>query len=163
MSLNFLNNACSEPVRNNSLFGLCDNQNGEKAFSNSDNPSIWIATVKNEEAKDIVFTPIDKCIIKDNELTGHGRCDGLLTTNEHLYFVELKDQLRSWISDAVEQLESTIELFKDNHDINSFKHKKAFACNKKHRLFQEIDNEANLAFFRKHKVRLDVQAEILVI
>jgi len=163
MSLNFLNNACIEQVRNVVYFGLCDNQDGTKAYSNLDKPNTWIAIVKNDNGIDLFFTPVDKCLIKDNEHEGRGRCDGILTSKEHLYFVELKDQAKSWITVAIEQLESTIEFFKEAHDINLFKHKKAFACNKQHKHFQEIDNETNIAFFRKHKVRIDLQAEILVL
>jgi len=163
MSLNFLVNQCQEPARQDLLFGLCDDQDGKKAYSNFDAPNKWIATVKNNSALALVFTPIDKCLIHDHEYRGRGRCDGMLTSTKHLYFVELKDERRGWISDAVEQLESTIEFFKENHDINLFKHKKAFVCNRHHRHFQEIDNDVNLLFFKKHRVRIDVQAEILVV
>jgi hypothetical protein len=164
MKVNFLVNTCKEPARTDSIFGLCDDQNGEKAYSTIDNASKWIATVKNDKNTELVFTPIDNCLIKSYELEGRGRCDGLLTSLNHLYFIELKDTARkSWKTDAVEQLESTIELFKENHDINTFRHKKAFACNKQHKHFQEVDNELNLTFFRKHKVRIDIQAEIIVV
>lgn len=163
MSLNFLVTPCKEPERNDLLFGLCDDQNGRKAYSDTNAPIKWIATVKNESALNLTFTPIDKCIIQDHEYQGRGRCDGMLTSTEHLYFVELKDEAKSWITGAIEQLESTIEFFKENHDINAFRHKKAFACNKQHRHFQETDNEFNRAFFRKHKVRIDIQAEIIVV
>ncbi len=163
MKVNFLNNTCKEPARNDVLFGLCDDQNGQKAYSNLDNPANWIATVKNDKNVELVFTPVDNCLIKNYEYPGRGRCDGILTSTEHLYFVELKDMTKSWITEAVEQLESTIEFFKESHDINEFRHKKAFACNKRHSHFQEIDNEFNLAFFRKHKVRIDIQAELIII
>jgi hypothetical protein len=163
MKVNFLENLCKEPTRNNTLFGLCDDQNGQKSYSNSENPEKWMATVRNDKSINLVFTPVDNCLIKSNELAGRGRCDGLLTSAEHLYFIELKDQAKSWISEAVEQLESTIEIFKENHNISEFRHKKAFACNKQHRHFQEIDNEINLSFFRKHKVRIDIQADIIVV
>ena len=162
MSLNFLANECREAERTDLLFGLCDDQDGRKAYSNTDDQTKWIATVKNDKAIALVFTPIDKCMIHDHEFPGRGRCDGMLTSAEHLYFIELKDVARGWITDAIEQLESTIEFFKENHDINIFRHKKAFACNKR-KHFQEIDNEINLAFFRKHQVRIDVQAEILIV
>jgi hypothetical protein len=163
MKLNFLENTCKEPARNDSLFGLCDDQNGQKAYSNTDNHEKWIARVKNDNCISLVFTPVDNCLIKSNEFAGRGRCDGLLTSVEHLYFIELKDQARNWITQAVEQLESTIGFYKESHDINTFRHKKAFACNKQHGHFQEIDNEINLSFFRKHKVRLDIQVDIIVI
>ncbi len=163
MNLNFLVNTCSEPARDDIEFGLCDDQNGKKAYSNVDTPAKWIAIVKNTNNINLVFTPIDKCLIKDDEFPGRGRCDGLLMSAKHLYFIELKDEAKSWISGAIDQLESTIEFFKENHDINLYPYKKAFACNKKHRHFQEIDNELNNSFFRKHKVRIDIQAEILVV
>lgn len=163
MSLNFLVTKCKEPERNDLLFGLCDDQNGKKAYSDTKDPSKWIATVKNDSALNLTFTPIDKCIIQDHEYPGRGRCDGMITSEEHLYFIELKDEARSWITGAIEQLESTIEFFKENHNINAFRHKKAFACNKQHSRFQEIDNELNLAFFRKHKVRIDIQTQIIIV
>ena len=142
MSLNFFEASCQEPLLNISLFGLCDDQNGTKAYTNINNPDTWIATVKNEQNVELVFTAIDKCVIKDNEYPGRGRCDGMLTTAELLYLVELNDSPKDWLSATIEQLESTIQFFMDNHDLSGYKHKKAFACNKKHRHFQEIDNEA---------------------
>lgn len=163
MSLNFLNNTCKEQERFDICFGLCDNQDGSMAYSDLGNPEIWIATVKNNNGIGLTFTPVDKCLIKDNEHPGRARCDGILTSVQHLYFVELKNQAKNWISDAIEQLDSTVEFFKAAHDINQFKHKKVFACNKQRRHFHEVDNELNLAFFKKHKVRIDVQAEILIV
>jgi hypothetical protein len=163
MTLNFLENTCSEPVRTDAKFGICDDQDGEKAYSTINTPEQWIATVKNDHTIKLVFTPIDNCLIKGHELIGIRRCDGILTSTQHLYFIELKNQSKNWIANAIEQLESTIVLFKENHNIDVFKHKKAFACKKRHRHFQEIDNELNIAFFRKYKVRIDVQAEILVV
>ncbi len=163
MIINFLEPACQEPAIVHDLFGLCDDNNGNKAYSNFDNPQKWIATVKNPNKASLIFTAVDKCVIKDTEQKDRGRCDGLLTSAEHIYFIELKDERSSWIKGAIEQLESTIQFYIDNHNLSVYKHKKAFACNKQHSKFQETDNELNLHFFRKYKVRIDVQAEIIVI
>lgn len=163
MSLEFLNSPCKEQPKTDALFGICDNQDSTKAYTDIEHPEKWIATVKNIHAMEVHFIAVDKCVLTDNEFEGVGRCDGILYTQQHLYFVELKDQASSWITDAIKQLESTIELFRETHNIDDFQHKKAFACNRQHRRFQEIDNETNLIFFRKHKVRLDVQAEVLII
>ncbi|HZY36377.1 MAG TPA: hypothetical protein VFE53_06990 [Mucilaginibacter sp.] len=163
MSLNFFEASCQEPPLNVSFFGLCDDQNGAKAYTNIHERDKWIATVKNEHNLGLVFTAIDKCVIKDNEYPGRGRCDGMLTTDGLLYLVELNNTPKDWLSDTIEQLESTIQFFMDNHDLSVYKHKKAFACNKMHRHFQEIDNELNLRFFRKYRFRIDVQAEIIVV
>lgn len=163
MSINFFEPTCQEPAFNSVLFGLCDDQNGTKAYTNVNDQTKWIAVVKNENGKNLIFTAIDKCVIKDNEQKSRGRCDGMLTSDEHLYFVELKNEAKNWLTGAVEQLESTVQFFIESHDISRFKHKKAFACNKQHKHFQEIDNEFSLTFFRKYKVRIDAQAEIIVI
>jgi hypothetical protein len=165
MCINFFCNKCQELPINNPLFGLCDDQNGTKAYTNIDNPAKWIATVKNDYHVNLVFTAIDKCVIKDNEEAERGRCDGMLTSEgkNHIYFVELKDEAKNWITNAIEQLESTIRFFIENHDITVFKHKKAFACNKQHSRFQVIDNEFNLRFFRKYGVRIDIQTEVIIV
>lgn len=165
MKIDFLSNSFKESDRTDTTFGICDDQNGEKAYSDSTNSTNWIATVNNPHAIAITFTPIDKCLIKDTELPGVGRCDGMLTSNQHLFFIELKDQRTDWISDAVKQLEDTVILFNQNHteeERRQFKHKKAFACNKARRRFQEIDHEQNLRFFRQYGVRLDIQAQIII-
>jgi hypothetical protein len=161
--MNFFDRACQEPPINHTVFGVCDDQKGGKAYTNTDEPGKWVATVKNAEGKTLVFTAVDACVIKGHEEAGRGRCDGLLTSPDHIFFIELKDEAKGWIPGAIEQLESTVQFFIANHDLRGFKHKKAFACNKKHRHFQETDNEFNLHFFRTYGVRIDIQAEIIVI
>ena len=59
MSINFFTAACQEPPLNNSVFGLCDDNNGQKAYTNTADATKWIATVKNENKKQLVFTAID--------------------------------------------------------------------------------------------------------
>jgi hypothetical protein len=161
--MNFFDATCQEPAINQSEFGLCDDQDGTKAYTDITDATKWVATVKNPKQKNLVFTAIDACVIKSNEEVGRGRCDGMLTSDEHLFFVELKEQRSNWISGAIDQLESTIQFFIQNHDISIYRHKKAFACNKKHSGFQEIDNALNKRFFTDYKVRIDVQAEIIIV
>lgn len=163
MSLNFFEASCQEPSTQNELFGICDDQDGSVAYTSIDQADTWVATVKNPNQFELTFTAIDACVIKGTEYSGRKRCDGMLTSDEHLYFIELKDQAKNWITNAIEQLESTIEFFKEGNDVTKFRHKKAFACNRQKAHFQEIDNEFNLRFFRKHKFRIDVQAEIIII
>lgn len=163
MSWIFLNSSCQESARNEQEFGICDNNDGTKAYTDITNPDKWIAKVLNPQEIQVSFIAVDKCILQDSDESGRGRCDGILITDNQLYFVELKNQMKSWKTDAIEQLDSTIDFFKESHDISEFKHKKAYACNKKFKHFQEIDNELNLSFFRKHQIRIDVQAEIIII
>lgn len=161
--MNFFDAACQEPAIKHTRFGICDDQDGAKAYTDITDDTKWVATVINPSQRLLVFTAIDACVIKGNQALGRGRCDGMLTSHEHLYFVELKDQRSGWTPDAIAQLESTIQFFIQHHDISVFRHKKAFACNKRHPAFQEIDNELNKKFFRNYRVRLDVQAEIIVV
>lgn len=163
MSLNFFRSDCQEAPVFEERFGICDDQHGRKAYTDLHSPASWVAEVVNSKQLDVVFTAIDKCVLQDHELPGHGRCDGMLTTGKHLYLVELKEKDSPWQSQAVAQLESTIQLLLSHHDISSFRLKKAFACNKKRPHFITIDNDENLAFFRRTGFRLDMQAEILIL
>jgi hypothetical protein len=163
MSLNFFKVDCQYPPISIDTFGLCDKEDGTKAYPDTANPNEWIAEVKNENNLDITFTAVDKCVIHDHEYPNRGRCDGMLTTENHLYLVELKNQLPPWRSHAIEQLDSTIDFLISNHDISQFKKRKVFACNKKKDKFVVIDNEFNKAFFDRTTFRVDIQAEIVVV
>ena len=144
-------------------FSLCDDQDSTKAYVSTTIPEKWVATVKNDQKKAVTFTAIDKCVIKDDEEQGRGRCDGMLTTDDLLYLVELKDQRADWLVHAKEQLESTINFLKANHDIDNYRYKKAFACNRRRKAFYVIDNEENKKFFKMFGFRLDIQAEIIIL
>lgn len=126
----------------------------------------WIAKVSNDNDLTIAFTAIDNCLIvlkegtKDKEST----CDGMLTFSNSLYLVELKKQgAGGWLSDAKSQLEKTIKLLRSKHNLEEYKYKKAYACNKKHPNFTVIDAAERKAFFERTKgFRIDAQAEIVV-
>jgi hypothetical protein len=163
MSLNFFRADCQYPPISVDTFGLCDNQDGTRAYPDTANPEDWIAEVKNETNLNIVFTAVDKCVLHDHEYPGRGRCDGMLTTENHLYLVELKNQEPPWQSHAIDQLNSTIDFLINNHDISQYKKRKAFASNKKRDKFVVINNEFNKAFYNRTTFRIDIQAEIVII
>ena len=142
-------------------FGLCDDQDRTPAYVDDVDPDKWVATVENPARREVIFTAVDKGVIQDHEAEGRGRCDAMLTLDELLYLAELKDRKDSgWRADAIEQLKSTIEFLRQHHDLTPFRHKKAFACNKKRQSFQQIDHEEKLRFFREYDFRLDLQATI---
>jgi hypothetical protein len=166
MSLDFFRADCQYPPIALNTFGLCDCQDGTKAFPDTDvanRDSKWIAEVINVNNLQIVFTAIDKCVLQDYQFNGRGRCDGMLTTTIHLYLVELKNQEPPWQTNAIDQLDSTIQFLTDNHDISQYKKRKVFACNKKRDKFVVIENEFNKAFYKRTTFRIDIQAEIVVI
>lgn len=166
MKINFFETACKEAAITESEFGICDDQNQAKAYTNTTNRNQWIATVKNKKLIPVSFTAIDNCTViykkgtKDKEST----CDGMLSFTDSLYLVELKDKGHSgWKAEAINQLENTIKLISENSDIDQFKYKKAYACNKKFPVFRVIDAAEKKAFFhRTSGFRLDIQAEIVI-
>ena len=142
MRVNFFETNCQESSRNEKQFGICDDQKGTKAYTDTADSKKWIATVINDNEIDVLFTAIDNCIIVSKAGTNdkESTCDGMLTFTDSLYLVELKNQRTGgWISDAKSQLENTIRLIKENHDLSIFKYKKAFACNKKHPNFEVLN------------------------
>lgn len=155
---------CTEKPRKDRLFGICDDQDGEKAYSHNETPENWIAIVVNNNEELVTFTAIDNCIIvfkpgtKDQEST----CDGVLTWNDSIYLVELKIQAAGgWLPKSIKQLENTIKLISPEF-LKNFKYKKAYACNRKHPNFTTIDNEFNKRFFRDYGFRIDAQREISI-
>jgi hypothetical protein len=164
MSVTIIGSACSEPARQDLRFGLCDDENSTKAYSDLATPKKWIATVVNEDQVDVIFTPIDFCITisKENTNDQERTCDGMLTTDQSLYLVELKNVQGDWIPDATDQLIKTINIVKANHDITGYRYKKACACNRKRRHFKTMEQEKKLRFLREHGFRLDIQAEIRI-
>ena len=165
MKLDFFNNSCQEPPINHEIFGICDDVGENKAYTDLVNKSTWIATVDNKKNVQLTFTAIDNCLIQSFELKGIRKCDCMLTSNNHLYLIELKDTKDLNSKDGIEQLVSTIHLLKENH--NDYKqkyiHKKVFLCNKQNSKFYVIDHEKQNRFYRKHGFRLDIQAKVVVV
>jgi len=57
------------------------NQKGETASKNdSENKDKWTATVENSNGLTLIFTAVDKDVIKDDEYPDYKRCDGMLTS-----------------------------------------------------------------------------------
>jgi hypothetical protein len=160
--LDFFDKAYQEPPINDALFGLCDNEDGNIAFTNKTDKKKWIATVENPDGLTLIFTAIDKGVIKDDEYSSYERCDGMLTSSNHLYFVELKRQRRGWITNGILQLESTIKLFDESHPKMKFiyAHRKAYVCNKKHPHSNKTENESSISFFKTYGFRLYTNAKI---
>jgi len=167
MKTNFFITNCKEPERTDVLFGICDDENEDKAYTDIENEDKWIAIVKNEMQEPVSFTAIDNCldVLKEGTNDQESTCDGMLTFNQYLYLVELKNQNTSgWKPRAFEQLENTIQLIKQDPNFDRFKYKKAFACNKKKKRprFKTSDNERNRRFFAKYGFRIGIQSTIVI-
>ncbi len=158
--MDFFMAACQSGPFTQQTFGICDNQNGTPAYVDIGNRQNWVAIVHNPAQLEVRFTAIDKCVLRDGDQPGRGRCDGMLTADNLLYLVELKDQRTRWRTDATEQLRSTILFLQQHHDLSAYKHKKAFGCNKYFPAFIRIDHETQRRFFDEYGFRLDLQGII---
>ncbi|MDR2275353.1 MAG: hypothetical protein LBF27_30880 [Sphingobacterium sp.] len=140
MSVNFLNEAC-QSFSSRKLFGLCDepSPSTRPAYIDEANGENWIGVVENDYLYDVTFTAIDKCI--DISIEGEvqpKRCDGMLTFEGSVIFVELKERHSggNWIKDAEKQLKSTIENFELSEIAEDFSVKKAYIANSSHPKFR---------------------------
>ncbi len=162
----FFDSKCQQIPVNKNSFGLRDDEDGKPAYIIETDKDSWQAEVINNNGYDIIFTAVDKCIIKDNEYKGRGRCEGMLTTEKHLYLVELKDKKSLNSGEMLDQLESTIRFLKEFHTekLESFTHKKVFGCNsKKKGNFFVIDNEFQKSFKNEYGFRIDIQTNIVIV
>jgi len=160
MSIGFFNTPCSEKPRNEKRFGLCDDDDESPAYSSHDNEENWIATVEST-AQEVVFTPIDKCIIptKEGSTDKESNCDGMLTFTDSLFLVELKNERKNWFTGGLNQIENTIRLMRKQGALDQ-KYLKAYVCNKRHPHFRTIDNAFSRKFLHETGFRIDNQATI---
>lgn len=151
------------------LFGICDDDDEttktpayvDKTLANANK---WIAKVMNHSGKSIGFIAVDNKIeIRRPNGDMENRCDAMLHNDDNIVFVELKVQAKDWIKHAVEeQLLTTIEVFKSCHDINKFRHRLAYACNRKHPFFAVSHKEYMQRFWAEHNVRLIIGRDIVL-
>jgi hypothetical protein len=162
MAIDFKANQCQRSTTSDE-FGLCDKENKTPAYISHDNNEPWNATVLNESQINVTFTAIDNCIdIFRPNGDMESRCDGMLTYPDNIVFVELKNQRANWISDGIEQLEATIDIYKDNENLMAVRKRRAVVANRKHPHFHEIENETMQKFFSKNKVRLHIGSTIKI-
>ena len=140
MSINFFDANCQSQT-NQYKFGLCDDPNKDKdpAYIDTVDCSKWIAIVENNQEIEVIFTAIDNCIeIFRSNGERENRCEGMLTYNNHIIFVELKERnfRNKWVGKGEEQLKNTINVFIANHDLAIYKSKKAYIANNKKPNFQ---------------------------
>ena len=147
-------------------FGICDDDDELPAYIDSLDENIWIATVLNDASKAVTFTAIDKCIdfpLIDGDMPS--RCDAMLTCDNCLYVIELKNKRAGWQSSGIEQLEATIQdlINELGQAYNNYRLRKAYVANRRHPSFHVIENETMEKFRDIYRVRLDLQATIRII
>ena len=131
MPINYFLNCKTESKKKK--FGLCDDQPpiSNPAYIDETNPLKWIGIVNNSLEKDICFNAIDNCIdIRRPDNSMESRCDGVLSYQKNLVFVELKEREGGqWLKKGREQLTATINRFKQECDITQYTSLKGYVCN----------------------------------
>lgn len=167
--MDFFQLQCQSGPYTQTVFGVCDDQAGQMAYVDTQPANAeqtWIAKVNNAYQVPVTFTAIDKCVIQDGDEQGRGRCDAMLTTNQSLFLLELKERKgkSDWRQHACDQLESTIRflLEHDPNRLGQFTRKKAQACNRRKPHFVELEQELKRRF-RNYGFQIDTQATVVVI
>jgi hypothetical protein len=167
MSINFFDTNCQSQT-NQYKFGLCDDPNKDKdpAYIDTVDCSKWIAIVENNQEIEVIFTAIDNCIeILRSDGKKDNRCDGMLTYNNHIIFVELKERKYTnsvWIEEGENQLRKTIAVFVNHNNLAIFKSKKAYIANSKKPQFQYSHKERMQKFRNDTGFTLSIQNTIKV-
>jgi hypothetical protein len=149
---------------NKNLFGICDNIDIQPAFLDETNGKEWIAVVENGYKENVCFTAVDNCVeIWRPDGTMESRCDGMLTYQHTLIFVELKDSKKDgseWVRKGDVQLRSTIAIFEGTTASKTFKSKKAYIANKAKPRFREGQMQRMDRFFKETGYVLRVESRI---
>ena len=141
-------------------FGLVDKAPAEINYDEAQKDS-WNAIVECNNRDDYNFVPLDKklkimaAFNKEESL-----CECLLNTKETIAFVELKERKKQHTQQPIEQLENTLRLFKQNHNIDDFTYKQAYICNRKRPHYNEARNSVCTDFAKRNGVALHIGIEI---
>ncbi len=115
-------------------FGICDNKDHERAFIDVADGRNWMAVILNDNRYEATFTAIDNCIeIRRPNGRLESRCEGAITYNNTIIFLEIKERLgpaRAWAKDADDQLRITISSIESRIDLDDFTIKKAAITNR---------------------------------
>lgn len=132
MAIDFFQSDCISSSNKNE-FGLCDDPppSTRPAYIDELDKSKWIAIVKNLKLKKVDFIAIDACInIRKANGKQESRCDGLLSYDNDLIFVELKSRRGGqWVKEGREQLTITVDNFKNNYKMSDYNNVSANVCN----------------------------------
>lgn len=166
-SVNFFNTKHkTEPPRNDKEFKVHDPGNNLPAITTPADSELYQAIVHNPRQLLLEFIPIDHNItFQDSNGNKISTCDGLLHTlenNEYIAFVELKDEMSGWITDAKDQLGNTIDLFRRNHVYTDYTRRYAYAASREHPQFAFSRKQMMQEFKNTYGFSLRIQNEINV-
>ncbi|HOF46223.1 MAG TPA: hypothetical protein PLZ46_05520 [Bacteroidales bacterium] len=143
-------------------FGLYDAEDNTPVKIKLTDEELWNATVLNNSGKSVLYTAIDNCIdvFRPNG-NMNNCCDCMLTYNNTLLLVELKNKRESWQSEGLAQIESIVKtIIEEIPDFsNEFKTRKAIVANRKHQfpVFHESNIEQRQTFRSKYRMRTIIE------
>lgn len=167
MSINFSEAKC-QYITEKKLFGLCDDTPPpqKQAYIDEVNGAKWIAVVINDDNQRVTFTAIDNCIeIRSKNGKMAKRCDGVLTFDSTIAFVELKEsdvKGNRWVKDAENQLRSTIGYFEKSEVAENYKIKRAYIANSEKPKFKESQKDRMDQFFTETGYVLRIENRIIL-
>lgn len=165
MNVEFFQEQCMSHTQAE-VFGICDGPENTQvpAFLSYTDEKEWVARVENPFQFEVTFTAIDRCIeILTDEGKPGKRCDGMLTYNETVIFVELKQSKSTrlqWVKEAEEQLRYTIRHFERSHSSFRFRMKKAYICNNQRPRFRSSQKKRMEKFFSDTRYILFIEQTI---
>jgi hypothetical protein len=165
MGINFFD-PCCQTTTSAIEFGLCDDPPPPNvpAYVDTTDRDKWIAIVQNPDKINVTFTAIDSCITitRDNGEDGK-RCDAMLTYEDKIIFVELKERnSKGWVDYGIKQLTETIDFFWKSHPLNEYSQKTAYVANKSKPKFQFSQITRIARFKNDTGFRLKIEVNIMI-
>jgi hypothetical protein len=168
MSLNFMDAGC-QTHSSRKKFGLCDDPPPaiNPAYIDEANGAKWIAVVINEYEYYCTFTAVDNCIdVRKPSGKPDKRCEGILSYNDTIIFVELKQRGAlgpDWVKTAEEQIRVTIGHFERTDAAEDFTEKKAYIANSEHPKFKESQTDRMEKFAHETGYILRIENRIVLL
>jgi len=168
MPVDFFSGTCQNSVSSQDKttatdFGLCDDVPRSRAYIDTTTPAKWIAVVVNHNQYEVTFTSIDNCIeIRRLDGSMESRCDGMLTYNDSIVFVELKEKNRSWVEEGLGQLATTLLIFRTAHPDQTYSSQRAYLANSRHPLFSTGRATHTQEFKDKTGITPSIQNKIIL-
>ncbi len=165
MPIDFFKDKCKSSS-NSEEFGICDDidNNTAIAYIDEENPDNWIGIVSNPNQFEASFYAVDHCVTINREDGSQEKsCDGILSYNNNLVFIELKKRKRSpWAREGKNQIIKSVMFFNDNYDINSFDKIEAYVCNQ----IRPLVNQGRASMLEEFKnntgINLKIQQRIQI-
>lgn len=148
------------------FFGICDNisELQKPSFIDTDisHKTKWDVIIENNNKKKINFIAIDNCFLTEKDIR---RCDCALDYENEFILIEIKNTKRKgnkWITDAENQIISTLKYFNKNNLIERNKILKAYICNKQKPYFRSSQINRMENFKRQNNCFLHIENKITI-